>query len=127
MKLVAPAVDVVRRFHGAGGTPDQQMLDQLVDLCVRTGEFKVAMQAVRAMELMGTEVDKGKYKALVVRQMKRQERAGQGGGGGGGASGLGGRARSQQAQRKQEKIVQFERFKFWLGLPNSYYDNDASE
>ena len=60
-----------RGYHHRGslqrlGQPDAQMLDQLVDLCVRTGEYKVAMQAVRALELVGAEVDKEKYKKYLL-------------------------------------------------------------
>lgn len=116
LKLVAPAVDAVRRFHAAGGTPDVQMLDQLVDLCVRTGEFKVAMQAVRALELMGTEVDKDKYKSIVMEQMKRQSKGPKPGNGTG-----------MQPTQKRRRSVHLERFKFWLGLPNTYYDGDSSD
>jgi pentatricopeptide repeat protein len=133
LKLVAPAVQTVRRFNAAGGTPDVQMLDILVDLCVRTGEFKIAMQAVRSMELIGAEVDKEKYRTLVVNRMeylaaaeaKAQKRRNnyasyyknkssydsvQGGG---------------ADSRPADKNAYLERFKFWLGLPNRYYDDDS--
>jgi leucine-rich PPR motif-containing protein len=127
LKLVQPAVDTVRRFHASGGTPDVQMLDMLVDLCVRTGEYKTAMQAVRAMELLGTEVDKAKYKALVVGQMERQRQADAADGGGVQAAprkytAAAARQR-ERAQQRKDKNVQLERFKFWLGLPNAYYDS----
>lgn len=38
------ALDTLQRFVGAGGTPDARMFDTVVDLCVRTGEFRRAMQ-----------------------------------------------------------------------------------
>jgi leucine-rich PPR motif-containing protein len=128
LKLVQPAVDAVRRFHASGGTPDVQMLDTLVDVCVRTGEFKMAMQAVRAMELLGTEVDKAKYKAMVTGQMARQraaeaarEAAGGAAPAGGGARGA--RQREQRERQRKEKNVYMERFKWTVGLPNTYYED----
>ena len=39
------ALDSLQRFARAGGAPDARMFDTLVDLCVRTGEFRRAMQA----------------------------------------------------------------------------------
>lgn len=107
LKLVNPAVDTVKKFHAIGGTPDLQMLDQLIDLCVRSGEFKVAMQAVRAMELMGAELDKGKYRSMVEYHERKE---------GSGAS-----RQDIDSKKKRDKGMYLERFKFWLGLPNSYY------
>ena len=103
LKMVNSAVQAVRKFHSVGGKPDVQMLDQLIDLCVRTGEYKVAMQAVRAMELVGAEVDKEKYKSMIARSEE-----------------------NSVSKRKNSKssVAYLERFKFWLGLPNNYYDTD---
>jgi len=113
LKSVNAAVNTVRKFHSLGGQPDAQMLDQLVDLCVRTGEYKVAMQAVRALELVGAEVDKEKYKKYllgkeeeirnIARQRERQDFSGDDRGDG------------------ETNNSSLERFKFWLGLPNTYY------
>jgi pentatricopeptide repeat protein len=113
LKSVNAAVNTVRKFHSLGGQPDAQMLDQLVDLCVRTGEYKVAMQAVRALELVGAEVDKEKYKKYllgkeeeirnIARQRERQDFLGDDRGDG------------------ETNNSSLERFKFWLGLPNTYY------
>lgn len=105
------------------------MLDILVDLCVRTGEFKIAMQAVRSMELIGAPVDKEKYRTLVVNRMeylaaaeakahKRRNSYKYNTG-----SGAGGR----EKQRSSDKNEYLERFKFWLGLPNRYYDDSDTE
>jgi hypothetical protein len=91
------------------------------------------MQAVRSMELIGAEVDKEKYRTLVVNRMeylaaaeaKAQKRRNnyasyyknkssydsvQGGG---------------ADSRPADKNAYLERFKFWLGLPNRYYDDDS--
>eukprot|EP00889_Picochlorum_renovo_P001348 jgi/Picre1/28378/NNA_003783.t1 len=106
LKMVNAAVKTVRRFHSIGGQPDVQMLDQLIDLCVRTGDYKVAMQAVRAMELVGAEVDKEKYKTMITR-LEEKSRAR--------------RSNQSKLEEKNSSKVYMERFKFWLGLPNSYY------
>ena len=103
MKMVKSAVDTVRRFHAAGGKPDIQMLDQLVDVCVRTGEYKVAMQAVRAMELIGAQIDKTKYIEIIEKQE---------------------RASKLRKLNENPSGKALERFKFWLGLPNSYYSEE---
>lgn len=120
MKLVDPAVQTVRRFNAAGGNPDIQMLDMLADLCVRTGEFKIAMQAVRSMELIGAEVDKEKYRNMVLQRMERAaaaESKGKGRRGGGNTT------KSYQNGSRPDKNTYLERFKFWLGLPNNYYND----
>ncbi|KAL4858667.1 Pentatricopeptide repeat-containing protein [Chlorella vulgaris] len=120
---VAPAVAAVKRFHAAGGSPDAQMLDVLANIAIRAGDYKVAMQAVRALELIGREVDKAKYAALLEDARARQ-------------------TDSQSMDRPQHnrtwaayqrrrdarrKNVQLERFKWLLGLPNSYYSDSESE
>ena len=38
------ALSVLRDFCERGGTPDDQMFDTVMDLCMRTGEFRRAMQ-----------------------------------------------------------------------------------
>lgn len=106
LKMVNAAVNTVRRFHSIGGQPDVQMLDQLIDLCVRTGDYKVAMQAVRAMELVGAEVDKEKYKTMMTRLEERSRAR---------------RSNQSKLEEKNSSKAYMERFKFWLGLPNSYY------
>jgi len=115
LKSVNAAVNTVRKFHSIGGTPDAQMLDQLVDLCVRTGEYKVAMQAVRALELVGAEVDKEKYKTLLLGKEDVSTR--------GSRSSEDRRWDDQRDDRQvgEAENSSLERFKFWLGLPNTYY------
>lgn len=41
---VQPALRVVKKFWELGGMPDQAMFDCIAELCVRTGEFKPALQ-----------------------------------------------------------------------------------
>ena len=121
LKLVDPAVQTVRRFNAAGGNPDVQMLDMLADLCVRTGEFKIAMQAVRSMELIGAEVDKDKYRNMVLQRMERSAAAESK------ARASGKKVskfqQQQQNDKRFDKNTYLERFKFWLGLPNNYYND----
>lgn len=38
------ALDVLREFWQQGGEPDNSMFEVLVNLCVRTGEFRKALQ-----------------------------------------------------------------------------------
>lgn len=113
MNEVKAAVGAMRKFHAIGGTPDMQMLDQVADMCVRNGEFKLAMQSVRAIELLGGKADKSKYKTLFEKRMARTSQ--------GFAS-----TRMQQAHA-QERNIHIERFKFWLGLPNKYYSSGFSD
>ncbi|KAL6776178.1 TCB1 [Auxenochlorella protothecoides x Auxenochlorella symbiontica] len=101
---VRGAVALVRAFHAGGGRPDAQMLDTLATLCVRTGEFRMGMQALRALERMGVEVDKSKYRQLLE--------------GGGRGAGEAGKAASRPLLANEH----LERLKFWLGLPNNYYE-----
>lgn len=67
------------------------------------------------MELIGCDVDKARYAALLEEARSR----------GGDAESMTGRPRHNRSwaayQRRREarhKNVQLERFKFWLGLPN---------
>jgi hypothetical protein len=45
---VDSALSTLRNFYQLGGVPDAQMFDTLVDLCMRTGQFK------RALEVRGS-------------------------------------------------------------------------
>ena len=42
---VGPAVAAVKRFHASGGSPDAAMLDILANIAIRSGDYRVAMQA----------------------------------------------------------------------------------
>lgn len=132
----------MRQFLAAGGTPDARMLDTLFDVALRAGEYKVAMQAVRALELTGHQVDKARYRTLLETRLA----AGRGqagpspssssdggyvsseGGGGGDVSGHNRTWADYQRRRQQRRRNEhLERLLFWLGFPNSYYASDASE
>lgn len=118
------ALATVRRFLALGGSPDLQMLDILFDVALRSGEYKVAMQAVRAMELVGQQVDKAKYRALLEQHLPQQPAGRQGGQGHNRTW-----ADYQRRRRSRTRNVQLQRLLFWLGFPNRYYDScdDISE
>ena len=114
---VGPAAAVVRRFHAAGGSPDGPMLDILANVAIRAGDYRVAWQAARALELIGRDVDKAKYAALL-----EEVRARQAAGGAGGAAADADRpghnrswAAYQRRRDARKRGVALERFKFWLG------------
>lgn len=118
LKQVKSVVNTVRRFHAAGGIPDQKMLNQLVDVCIYAGEFKLAMQAVRAMELSDMDTNKERYRKLLLLQMNKKSKTGET------AKYSEDRVQIQEESRSAntETNVYLERFKFWLGLPNKYYE-----
>ena len=59
------ALDVMREFWQAGGEPDDSMFEVLVTLCVRTGEFRKALQVVNAMDKLGRRPDKMRIKKVL--------------------------------------------------------------
>lgn len=58
------------------------------------------------MESVGRQVDKARIKRALEDMMRRQSAALQG------------------RQRKRIRNEGLERLKFWLGIPNSYYESD---
>ena len=46
------ALDAMREFWQQGGNPDDHMFEELVNLCVRTGEFRKALQASNSVLFM---------------------------------------------------------------------------
>ena len=126
------AFQFVRRYHAAGNTPDKRMLGELADVCVRSGEYKLAMQSVRALELLGVDVDRTKYRELMLARIRAAEdRENERSSEEGRVPEMSVRKMSRKARerRKERKnrSVALERFKFWLGLPNSYYDAEDTE
>ncbi|KAL3156917.1 hypothetical protein ABBQ38_001179 [Trebouxia sp. C0009 RCD-2024] len=101
------ALDVLREFWQQGGEPDDTMFEVLVNLCVRTGEFRKALQVVHAMDKLGRPADKMRIKKVLEEFYRRQEKLK--------------RRRSSTERPVNEGL---ERFKFWLGLPNNYYRDD---
>ena len=47
------ALDVLREFWQQGGEPDDSMFEVLVNLCVRTGEFRKALQVSQHIAVAG--------------------------------------------------------------------------
>ena len=68
----------------------------------------------------GFVLDKARYKALFAEMCRREEAACRAGGGGrsGGADGGGGNGGDTDDAPPNENL---ERFKWWLGMPSSYY------
>ena len=62
------------------------------------------LQVVRAMERSGEIADKAKYKQLLAELYRREER--------------------QRIDTSDVRNVHLERFKFWLGMPNKYFDGE---
>ncbi|KAF0889670.1 hypothetical protein E2562_030149 [Oryza meyeriana var. granulata] len=89
---------------------DGEVLEALADVCVRAALFRKALEIVARMEEMGMEANKGKYKRMYVELHSRMFTS---------------RHASQARQdRRRERKRAAEAFKFWLGLPNSYYATD---
>ncbi len=69
------------------------------------------------MEAWGFELDKGRYKALFVEVCRREERRRRRG-----SSSDGCESEDDVAVQPNENL---ERFKWWLGLPSTYYQREA--
>jgi pentatricopeptide repeat protein len=98
----------------AGGKPpfkpDEELLDALADVCVRGAFFKKALEIVACMEENGIAPNKTKYKKIYIEMHSRMFTS---------------KHASQARQdRRRERKRAAEAFKFWLGLPNSYYGSE---
>lgn len=90
--------------------PDEGLLHTLADICVRAAFFKKALEIIACMEDHGIMTNKGKYKRIYVEMHSRMF-----------TSKHASRAR---VDRRKERKRAAEAFKFWLGLPNSYYASE---
>ncbi|KAI3748384.1 hypothetical protein L6452_11417 [Arctium lappa] len=90
--------------------PDEGLLDTLADICVRAAFFKKALEIVAFMEELGIAPNKTKYTRIYVEMHSRMF-----------TSKHASRARQD---RRIERKRSAEAFKFWLGLPNSYYGSE---
>lgn len=89
---------------------DGEVVEALADVCVRAALFRKALEMVARMEEMGVEPNKAKYKRMYVDLHSRMFTS---------------KHASQARQdRRRERKRAAEAFKFWLGLPNSYYATD---
>ncbi|XP_050227562.1 pentatricopeptide repeat-containing protein At3g09650, chloroplastic [Mercurialis annua] len=90
--------------------PDESLLDTLADICLRAAFFQKALEIVACMEENGIPPNKTKYKKIYVEMhstMFTSKHASQ-----------------ARVDRRKERKRAAEAFKFWLGLPNSYYGSD---
>lgn len=90
--------------------PDEGLLDTLADICVRAAFFQKALEILACMEENGISPNKTKYKTIYVEMHSRMFTS---------------KHASQARQdRRRERKRAAEAFKFWLGLPNSYYGSE---
>ncbi|KAK3038396.1 hypothetical protein RJ639_030562 [Escallonia herrerae] len=90
--------------------PDEGLLDTLADICVRAAFFKKALEIVACMEEHGIPPNKTKYTKIYVEMHSRMFTSKHA-------------SRARQDRRRERKKAA-EAFKFWLGLPNSYYGSE---
>lgn len=90
--------------------PDEGLLDTLADICVRAAFFRKALEIVACMEENGIPPNKTKFTRIYVEMHSRMF-----------TSKHASRARQD---RRMERKRAAEAFKFWLGLPNSYYGSE---
>ncbi|KAL0338402.1 UNVERIFIED_CONTAM: Pentatricopeptide repeat-containing protein, chloroplastic [Sesamum angustifolium] len=90
--------------------PDEGLLDALADICVRAAFFRKALEIVACMEENGIPPNKTKYKRIYVEMHSRMFTSKHA-------------SRARQDRRRERKRAA-EAFKFWLGLPNSYYGSE---
>ena len=89
---------------------DEGLLDALADICVRAAFFRKALEIVACMEENGISPNKTKYKRIYVEMHSRMFTS---------------KHASQARQaRRAERKRSAEAFKFWVGLPNSYYASE---
>lgn len=88
--------------------PDEGLLDTLADICVRAAFFKKALEIVACMEENKIPPNKTKFTRIYVEMHSRMFTSKHA-------------SRARQDRRIERKRAA-EAFKFWLGLPNSYYD-----
>ncbi|KAG2721344.1 hypothetical protein I3760_02G077800 [Carya illinoinensis] len=90
--------------------PDEGLLDTLADICVRAAFFKKALEIVACMEEYGIPPNKTKYTRIYVEMHSRMFTSKH--------------ASKARQDRRSERKRAAEAFKFWLGLPNSYYGSE---
>ncbi|KAA0044036.1 pentatricopeptide repeat-containing protein [Cucumis melo var. makuwa] len=90
--------------------PDEGLLDTLADICVRAAFFRKALEIVACMEENGIPPNKTKYSRIYVEMHSRMFTSKH--------------ASKARQDRRIEKKRAAEAFKFWLGLPNSYYGSE---
>ena len=144
-KELKPLVAAFRKFLSLGGIPHRAMANAVVRLCLLKGDNTTALQAIRAMKLLGVDMDPERYRSWVMQVQKRAEEWKK-------------RVNASELKNAQEgepdyktasseegfsslnsgnlsptffndRIIResqmgLERLKWFLGLPNSYYRTD---
>ncbi|XP_061351345.1 pentatricopeptide repeat-containing protein At3g09650, chloroplastic [Gastrolobium bilobum] len=90
--------------------PDEGLLDALADICVRAAFFRKALEIVACMEENGISPNKTKFTRIYVEMHSRMFTSKH--------------ASQARRDRRIERKRAAEAFKFWLGLPNSYYGSE---
>lgn len=106
LRQLSPALDAFRQFLTLGGVPPRKMCDRVIKLAFFLGDFTAANKAMRAMQLVGVEVDAIRYEEWLQQCQRKVNQ------------------RNQQQRSGGDQVVSdkgFERLKWWLGLPNNYY------
>lgn len=93
--------------------PDEVLLNCLVDTCVRAGYFQKALEVVACMEEKGIPANKTKYKRVFIELYSNLY--------------TGKHASQRRRDRSEERRDAVEAFKFWLGLPNKYYNSGSDD
>jgi hypothetical protein len=97
------------------------MANAVVRLCLVNGELTLALKAIRAMKLLGVDMDTEQYKSWVMQVQRRQKSTSVTGG----VGGFGGESRTDAADRVRSSAIEgLERLKWFLGLPNDYYRSE---
>lgn len=90
--------------------PDEGLLDTLADICVRAAFFRKALEIVACMEEYGIAPNKTKYTRIYIEMHSRMFTSKH--------------ASKARQDRRSDRKKAAEAFKFWLGLPNSYYGSE---
>lgn len=93
--------------------PDEVLLNCLVDTCVRAGYFQKALEVVACMEEKGIPANKTKYKRVFIELYSNLY--------------TGKHASQRRRDKSEERRDAVEAFKFWLGLPNKYYNSGSDD
>uniref|UniRef100_A0A7S1SKZ4 Pentacotripeptide-repeat region of PRORP domain-containing protein n=1 Tax=Tetraselmis chuii TaxID=63592 RepID=A0A7S1SKZ4_9CHLO len=121
--LPEETVELMKRFRQRGGIPDQRMYNSVAGMYARSRDWTRALRVVKAMEQRGHEADRAMLISIIQRleeamewEARQAEKLARGSN------------KSSNILRKAPVFNEgFERFKFWLGLPNRYYNASWDE
>eukprot|EP00873_Tetraselmis_striata_P019125 jgi/Tetstr1/439389/TSEL_027824.t1 len=112
--LPEETVELMKRYRQRGGVPDQHMYNSVAGMYARSRDWTRALRVVQAMEQRGHEADRAMLISITRRleeamewEANQEEDAG---------------SRDLATRKRMPFNEGFERFKFWLGLPNRYYN-----